>query len=330
MKRIVSTLLTMAVLSACYKTPPPCDPSTIDYPRCLDPTQPSLNGKPGNALGASLIYPGQTTRSTSIVDSTAIGRSILTAASASAILSILGVSNLDSWENRAVAHANSVVTFRAAHHTWFGSVVPKLGTLGSDWTALFSGSGATTIVQSGEEGGCSQITTGATASSGVEGISVVNGLGSYGASYISDLTAAAGKWHVTWDWKLTTVPDAQAEFVTGWATPAGVPIIGVGVRGAQSTGFYRLFVAGTATGQTGTVARDTKRHRAEFWHDGSVAAGTINWTIDDVAQTAVTGYSAGAPGAPYFRIINGSTAAAQTAIICQYGYQGDGVQIPPP
>lgn len=38
-------LLAYAMVSAvgCYdpNKPPPCNPSTIDYPRCLDPTQPT-------------------------------------------------------------------------------------------------------------------------------------------------------------------------------------------------------------------------------------------------------------------------------------------------
>lgn len=324
MKRLLAFAALLS-LASCYdpNKPAPCDP------HCTDPKLARPDAGP--KLGASLIYPGQSTRSTNIVDSTAIGRSILTAPSVASILAILGVANLDTWENRAVAHANSVVTFRAAHHTFFGGAVAKLGTLGSDWTALFAGSGATTIVQTGEEGGCSNITTGATASSSTELITVVNGLGAYGASYVSDLTAASSKWHVTWDFKLTTVPDAQTEFHMGWVAPAtGVSGPAVGIRGASSTGFYRLFVAGTATGVTGSVARDTKRHRAEFWHDGSVVPGTINWTFDDIAQTALTGYSWGASAAAYVRIANGSTAAAQNAIVCQYGYQGDGVQIPPP
>lgn len=329
MKRITALLALVAFAAGCYdpNKPPPCHPGTIDYPRCIDPTQPAQ--KP-QALGASLIYPGSTVYPANIYGSSAIGRSILTASTASAILTILGIQNVDTWENRAIAHANSVVTFRSAHHTWFGSATAKLGTLGSDWTTLLSGTGAVTIVQSGEEGGCNQITTGVNAASSVEGIAVVNGLGSYGTSWVSDLANSTSKWHVTWDFKITTVPDSQAEFAVGWASPAGAPEVGVGIRGAQSTGFYRLFRQMTATGVTGTTARDTKRHRAEFWHDGSVAAGTVNWTFDDVAQTALTGYNPASPGAPYFRIANGTTAAAQTAILCQYGYQGDGVAIPPP
>lgn len=42
---LVAAGLAMAVYAlasavGCYRELPPCDPSTIDYPRCLDPTQP--------------------------------------------------------------------------------------------------------------------------------------------------------------------------------------------------------------------------------------------------------------------------------------------------
>lgn len=333
MKRI-SALLALVILASCYdpNKPPPCHPGTIDYPRCIDPTLPAKKNQTQTPpqFGASLLYPGGTVYPVSIYGSTALGRSILTAPSASAVLALLGVQNIDTWENAAIAHANSVVSFRSGHHTWFGSAVAKLGTGDARWTTLLTGTAAVTIVQSGEEGGCNQITTGVNAASSAEGISVVNGLGSYGASYVSDLANATAKWHVAWDFKFTTTPDAQAEFAVGWASPAGAPEVGVGIRGAQSTGFYRLFRQMTATGQTGATAIDNKRHRTMFWHDGSVAAGTVNWMIDGVVQTPLAGYNPASPGAPYWRIANGTTAAAQTVILCQFGYQGDGVAIPPP
>jgi hypothetical protein len=67
-----------------------------------------------------------------------------------------------------------------------------------------------------------------------------------------------------------------------------------------------------------------------MWHDGGVATGTVNWTIDNVAQTALTGVTWGVAATPYFRMQNGSTAASQTAILYDAIYQVDGVQIPPP
>jgi hypothetical protein len=36
----MGALLTAAVWVGCYKGNPPCNPGTVDYPRC-DPTQPS-------------------------------------------------------------------------------------------------------------------------------------------------------------------------------------------------------------------------------------------------------------------------------------------------
>ena len=48
MKRIALLLIGLLVVS-CYKGTPPCDPSTVDWPRC-DPTQPPV-------FGSSLLYP---------------------------------------------------------------------------------------------------------------------------------------------------------------------------------------------------------------------------------------------------------------------------------
>jgi len=39
---VALAIYTVATSPGCYdpNKPPPCDPSTIDWPRCIDPTQP--------------------------------------------------------------------------------------------------------------------------------------------------------------------------------------------------------------------------------------------------------------------------------------------------
>lgn len=55
MKRMYITLALAASLAfSCYKGTPPCDPTTVDWPRC-DPTQPRRAAAP--VLGSSLLYP---------------------------------------------------------------------------------------------------------------------------------------------------------------------------------------------------------------------------------------------------------------------------------
>jgi hypothetical protein len=331
MKRIAAFLLT-AALVACYDKPPPCNPNTIDWPRCIDPTQPSLKGDASAPkMGASLIYPGGTVYPVSIYGSTATGRSLLTCASAAACRTALGITDVSTLESDAIAHANSVVAFTySPHFVWHPPAAAKFSSFGSQWSALVGGTGATAGVVTGERGGATQLTTGATASSTVELIDVPNGLGIYGTSFTDDLVAAGSKWHVQWDMKITTVPDSQTMFEAGWVQPNGGALgVMVGVQGSGSTANYRLFIHGGA-GVTGSVAIDTKRHRFRMWHDGGVATGTVNWTIDNVAQTALTGVTWGVAATPYFRMQNGSTAAAQTAILYDAIYQVDGVQIPPP
>jgi len=41
---MVALALACALVGSCYKGDPPCNPSTVDWPRC-DPTQPSWGAK---------------------------------------------------------------------------------------------------------------------------------------------------------------------------------------------------------------------------------------------------------------------------------------------
>jgi len=40
----LGALLTAVVWTSCYKGDPPCNPGTVDYPRC-DPTQPAWGAR---------------------------------------------------------------------------------------------------------------------------------------------------------------------------------------------------------------------------------------------------------------------------------------------
>lgn len=331
MKRIAA-FVALALFVGCYTRPPPCDPSTIDWPACIDPTQPALADAGAPRLGASLLYPGGSVRSISITDSTATGRSLLTCASAAACRTALGLSNIDTFENSATAWCNSVVAFTYTPKVIYADAFSAAGGIGSRWTNLISGTAARTIItapSAQERGGGQQYTTGATASSEAQWIPVSNGLGAFSMGVADDLVAATSKWCVQWDFAYQTTPDAQAGFGLGWINPNGTSGPVLGVQGSGSTTLFRLYTRAGA-GTSSNVTIDNKRHRARMWHDGGVAAGTINWSIDGVAQTPVTGYAWGQPAGPYGNVFNGSTAAAQTVRIYEAFYAVDGVLNPPP
>lgn len=331
----------LALLGACYdpNNLPPCDPSTIDYPRCLDPTLPSKakqaqGGQGGHAqsFGASIIYPGRNTSSTYIADSTATGRSLLTCATAAACRAVLGISNIDETCSAGIALANSLISFTYTPQAFCSDGYAAMGSTGSRWNNILSGSAARTVVTSPtaqERGGATQYTTGATASSQAQWLSIPNGLGVFATGVADDLTSATSKWFMQWDFSYQTTPDAQSSMGLGWIDPAGTATMFFGVQGSGSTSFFRFFRTGVA-GTSSTVSIDTKRHRVRLWHDGGVATGTINWSIDGVAQTPITGISWGTAAGPYGTILNGTTAAAQTVRLFSSVYVVDGVQNPPP
>lgn len=251
---------------------------------------------------------------TSFPPITDAGRLLLAAATAAAERSALGLSDLTDEDTNELAHANTVCAFTYPSTLWRPSLLPKIGTLGSDWTALAVGSGALGnsgkgIVTSGVRGGANSITTGASASSSLDLISTVNGLALYGGAIMDDLVAATSKWHLEFVAALTTTPDAQTEFGEGFIDPGGSVVLLAGIRGASSITKFRLFKSGTSTGVNSTVNWDGNPHRFRVWANGD---GLIYFSVDN--ETPVTlSTTWGAAATPYVHLGNGTTAAAQTA-----------------
>lgn len=260
--------------------------------------------------------------SMALTDFPAVARAFLAATTEAGQRAALGLLDLTDEASAELAHAKSVCAFANPTKLWFADALAKLGTFGSKWTTLLGGTGNVSIVQTGERGGVNEITTGATASSYVQLISCINGLASYGGAMMNDLTAADSKWHVQFDFKLTAAVDNVTELGFGWISPGGAPGPVVGVRGAQSTGFYRLYVSGSSTGVNSTVAIDTNVwHRARMWGNGD---GKIYASIDGETPIQLTGYSYGTEAAPYGNFLNNGTAAARKWRTAGIYYRVDG------
>lgn len=244
--------------------------------------------------------------SANITDSTVFGRALLTAASAAAQRTALGLLDLSGVEMSALAHANSVCAFTKLPTVWRAYMNPKTATAASKWiTHDIGGTGGIVQIVTGADVGGREITTGATANSYCQLSSLE------GSTYVQPLSAEliGAKWHFECDFKLVTAIDNVTELGIGFndgALSYGRPLIGV--RGHQSTGFFRCFLGVSATGANSTVAVDLNVwHKLRMWSDGT--AGTIYFSVDGETAIALTGLASTGVVGPYIRTHNGATAA---------------------
>lgn len=288
MKRLL--LFVLALSASCYNPnkPPACDPSTIDWPRCVDPTQPKL--------GSSLIYPGNTVYPTSIFGSTAAGRAMLTAADAAAQRTLLGIQDVGDLRNYAIARAISLLSLSNPTVVVDESFVAKPGSSPS----FFAGTSTNVSTLSG---GWKKIAAGAVS-------------GNSNAWTQADVSTAGTvsnvgtqKWYQLWVIKLDAAADSTAQVQFGWINTAfSVVQPLVGMQGASSTTKFRFF-DGT-TGATSTVNLDTGVHIIEHWGDG---AAHINASVD--GETAATYTTAKTDHVtPFVQVVTGSGGAQSASL----------------
>lgn len=218
--------------------------------------------------------------------------------------------DLRAW---AIADAQARCGFSSKFEVWDEFYVRNAGS-GSRWAAaLLGGSSSQTLVTSGagERGGGLQLSTGATAGSQCQLLSVPNGLGIFGGQVMDDLVASTSKWYCLHSFRLVTTPDAATTIAMGWVSSAGTPGPSLGVRGANSTTLLRSFLYGSATGVNSSVSADTSWHVGRMFNNGTSSPACA---YDNEAVKYFTP-AWGANAAPYIIVENGATAAAQTIVM---------------
>lgn len=276
------------------------------------------------AMDATPAYgPSRSLPSTAISDSTATGRALLTAASASAARTVLGIEDVSTIETQSISHAKTVCNFAYQPFVWRANCISKPGSAGSEWGGvILSASSTNTADTSGETGGSFIMTTSGASGGQVEWLGVNNGIGTYGSSVMPDLVRAQDRWHLEFDFKLNSTPDAQTTFGQGWADSGGGTTMFLGVLGSSSTAKYRFWQG--ATGALSTISVDTARHRARVWANGGTP-GTVFFSIDNETPISVAGVTWGTMATPYGKISNGTTLAAQNVNLYQSIYVLEGV-----
>lgn len=303
MKRLAA-FLTLLAFSACYTTPPPCDPTTIDWPRCIDPTQPARKADAGAPqLGASLLYPGRYVTSTDIVNATAIGRSVLTAADAAAIRTLLSIQDVGDLRNYAISRAQTVLGLTnptvAVDEPFVSN--PRI-TSGGNATSPSFFSGVATNVTS-LSGGWKKITAGAIAGN----TAAWQNYELATAQVVSNV--GTQKWYQLWLVKLDAAADSTAQVQLGWID-TGFSVVQplVGMQGASSTTKFRFFDG--STGATSAVNLDTSVHIIEHWCTG---AGSINASVDGETTASYTTAKTNAVS-PFVQVVTGSSGAQAASL----------------
>ena len=170
------------------------------------------------------------------------------------------------------------------------------------WTTTITSSGVASTLGSGVRGGVVQLTSGASASSQA---GLIMGSTSLPALVLNPTTEG---WLIASRFKITTVPDAQAEITVGLLNVANTRFVGMGAFGNISTTKFSARI-GTASIQS-TVNLDTSWHTGVLFGAGST---TLYLSID--GETPVSGTMTGVPAdafLPFIAAGNGTTAAAQT------------------
>jgi hypothetical protein len=134
-------------------------------------------------------------------------------------------------------------------------------------------------------------------------LSVPNGLGVFGPDVMPDLVAAASRWHLEFDFRVNSTPDANLQFGQGWIDPAGSATMFIGVNATQAK--FQLIRTGGVTANS-TVNVDTGRHRARMWANGGTP-GTVYFSIDGETPVAKTGVAWGTTAGPYGTIVATAT-----------------------
>lgn len=268
--------------------------------------------------------PTRSLLSTAISDSTATGRALITAASAAAARTVLGIDDVSTLLSQSIAHAKQVCNFAFSPNVWHADGVSKPGTAGGRWGTVILSAGSTNVADvAGETGGGWVLTTSGASGGIIELLSVPNGLGLYGASLMPDLVAAASRWHVEYDFRVNSTPDAQTNLGCGWAKPDSTQGPVLGIQGASSTTKWRLFTPG-GSGVSSTVNIDTARHKARIWANGATP-GTIFFSVDGETPVSIASVAWGQAACPYMFFGNGTTLAAQNLNLWNAIYVTEGV-----
>ena len=271
-------------------------------------------------------HPPRTVAPSSISGTSVDSQAFMQADNYAEMRTLLGIEDLSTLESQAVARAKAVCNFAFPPSVWRADCVSKPGSTGSRWGAAILSASSTNISDTaGEYGGSFVMTTSGLSGGQCEWLGVPNGLSVYGSSLMPDLVRAQDKWFMEWDFKLNSTPDAQTEFGEGWfAADASAFGPMIGLRGAQSTAFFRMFIGDSATGVNSTVAVNTTRNRARMWADG-LTPGTIYGSVNGETPISMTGIAFAKGAAPYGRIKNGTTLAAQNVNLYHSIYVCEGV-----
>ncbi len=254
-------------------------------------------------LGASLVYPGRSISSTGIADSSAIGRSILTASTATAARSALGVSDIGDLRNYAIARAIAVLGLTNPTVVVDESFVsnPRVTSGGNATSPSFFAGVATNVTSL--SGGWKKITAGAVAGN----TSAWQNYELSTAQVVSNV--GTQKWYQLWLVKLDAAADSTAQVQFGWID-TGFSVVQplVGMQGPSSTTKFRAY-DGT-TGATSSVNLDTSVHVIEHWGAGG---GSINISVDGESAASYTTAKTNAVS-PFVQVVTGSGGAQSASL----------------
>lgn len=237
-----------------------------------------------------------------------------TTLTASATAAGLGLTSVLQAE---LAHANLVCGFTNPSEALVVDMREAVGAGNAGFKSnSLVNSGALTRVFTTDDAGSKQVTSGATATSWAQLYSLAD------TCYVEPTfpDTINSRWHFECNMKVTTAPDANTSIGFGVADKDLTPGFVVGVRGAQSTTKYRLFIWGTSTGVNSSVSVDTNWHRFRAWCAGGT---TVYFQVDSETPVSITLTSTGVVG-PFLDVRNGGTAAAQTIRTRYAIYRYDG------
>lgn len=247
------------------------------------------------------------------------GFALIAAADVPAERALLGLVDLTSMDNAALARANLLCKFTNPAFGRRLAMNSQLGTLGNPWRQNLGASGAQSTPATGGGEGI-KLSTGA-ASTTITGQLSSDGA-AFGQPWTPDLVLASSKWYVQWDFQFLTVPTANTHLYLGWVATNGSAFgPGIGVFGSGSTTKYAFAKHNAATITPSTVSIDTNTHRARMWHDGAVTPGTVFFQFDAEAPISIAGVTMGTPAAPYWEFVCSDVGAPQQCVLkTSYAY----------